>query len=96
MPWQASSGRQATALLSMAAAVLMALLCFPSAGRSNEGPPGRSLPVAENQDLLEEDALPARDPFLPGNGGYGHLYPPSVDPPTHQSDLAAPGLSSMV
>jgi len=72
---------------SITAAALLILLCLLGTGNATEGIPALSLPHAGIQDPAQTDAVPNRDPFLPGDGGYGTLHPPSVDP--GQLDLQA-------
>jgi len=63
--------------------VLLVVLCCARPAHGSE--PSTSGETPETS--LQAVTLPDRDPFLPGNGGYMGLAPPSVDP--GQLDLQA-------
>jgi hypothetical protein len=70
--------RSRAALLGTVTSLLF--LCFPSGGNPAETLQAPSAIPAETHNQAPTGSAPVRDPFLPGDGGVGSLYPPSVDP----------------
>jgi len=74
--WPGLDGRAGTA----AAGCLLFVLSLGAPGNAADTPDGVLAPEPAPAAPGQDERTPIRDPFAPGDGRYGSLYPPSVDP----------------
>ena len=65
---------------ALSASIVLFLLCFTPRADATEIQQRGLLPEPGPRAAVPVVSAPLRDPFHPGGGRFGSLYPPSVDP----------------